>query len=107
MRIFTIVFVIGFVWPAMALEMKVERVYVDEFGSASAIVSVKNDDEPRGYSIVGIRCAWFNKGQVVATSGGIVTNLAYGDTGYTEPGKPLNGQPIDSGDCRVSYATPN
>lgn len=76
---------------------------MQEYGDYTALVQVQN---PTGthFSVVGIKCAFFQGNQVLMDRGSVVTNLAPGATAYE---KVSGGKsPVDRAECRISSATP-
>ena len=65
------------------------------------VVSVKNDTNS-DYRRVFVECGFFKSGELVASSPGILNNLAAGSTGFTT----VNGIDVkaDRAECRVSDA---
>ena len=104
--ILTICLLAGLAAPAAAIEINVDRAW-EEYGSAKALVAVTNDDEPKGYSAVGIDCTFLLDGRAVLQSAAPVRNLAHGETAWATVARPTKGKPWDEARCRVGFATPN
>ena len=66
------------------------------------MVSVKNDTNS-DYRMVFVECDFFKNGELVASSPGILNNLAAGSTGFTT----VNGIDVkaDRAECRISNAS--
>ena len=86
----------------------VPTIAVDRWFSDSthtkAIVRINNNTGTRGYRLVGIQCTFLNNGVAVDNTGGVATNVAYGQTVFEALIGPYKEKPVDEVKCRVSYA---
>ena len=91
---------------AAAIELDVHRVWTDT-AYANALVAVENNDAPKGYKGVVVKCTWTKNGRAVTQGIAVAKNLAYGDTDIIQANGPLKGATIDSASCRIKKAYPN
>lgn len=97
---------VSFARSVAAIEFDVQRVWADT-AYANALVAVKNDDAPKGYKGIIVKCHWTKDGHAVTQGIAVVKNLAYGETDVVQPNGRLNGASIDSVSCRISEKYPN
>jgi hypothetical protein len=69
-----------------------------------AIVRINNNTGVRGYRVIGIQCTFLNNGIAVDNTGGVTTNVAYGQTVFETLIGPHKEETVDEVKCRISYA---
>lgn len=71
------------------------------------IVGIKNESEPRGLRLVGLKCTWLLGETPVEVSGSVALDVAYGATVHEKLLGPRSATAVDRVQCRSSYAYPN
>ena len=89
--------------PAAALEIEVDLFWRHSV-SAKAIAKVLNDDEPRGYASIQIRCTFLVDGKAATQGINYVANLHLGEVAYAEVIAESSGfrGTFDSVHCRAN-----
>jgi hypothetical protein len=91
------------VGAATAAEVEVERAYLRD-GLGTALVIVRNDDEPRGYASVALECVFTRGDRVVGQAGVEIKDLKYRQRVAARLTAVIDGDQLDRADCRIADA---
>jgi hypothetical protein len=89
--------------PAQAAELDLEDTYFSD-GLATALVIVRNEDEPRGYPSISIECVFDRAGRPVGTSRVEITDLRYRQHAAARFSAPVGADGFDHASCRIVEA---
>ena len=91
--------------PAAAAEVDLDRAYFRD-GIATALVIVRNDDAPRGYESLTLRCVFTRADRRVGQASAEIKDLRYRQHAAARLSTPtVDGDAFDRAECGVANAT--
>jgi hypothetical protein len=98
------VVVVGVAGPfAQAAEVDLETAYFRD-NRATALLILRNDDEPHGYATVDIECVFELSGRPVGASRVEISDLRYRQHTAARLSTPVEGDHFDHASCRITDA---
>jgi hypothetical protein len=88
---------------AQAAELDLETTYFRD-DRATALVILRNDDEPHGYATIGIECVFELSGRPVGASRVEISDLRYRQHTAARLSTPVEGNRFDHASCHITDA---
>jgi hypothetical protein len=88
---------------AQSAELDLETTYFRD-DRATALVILRNDDEPHGYATVGVECVFELSGRQVGASKAEISDLRYRQHTAARLSTPVEGDRFDHASCHITDA---